>query len=55
MKITCNYKEFAALIRWCETIRIAGKCEDCPFRIYCQYKCEGIPSVDASDVNFCIV
>lgn len=55
MKITCNYKEFAALIRWCETRRIAGECDDCPFRVYCKNKCEEIPSVDDSDVNFCIL
>ena len=59
MKITCNYKEFATLIRWCETRRIAGECEDCPFKIYCMFReggCEGhIPSIDTSDVNFCIL
>ena len=34
MEITCDYKEFAALIR-------SG--------------CEGIPSIDSSDVDFCIL
>lgn len=56
MRITCDYKEFADLVRWCNLTKLLEDgCDNCPFLRPCQRGCKGIiPSIDEADIDFCI-